>query len=490
MNAAAPGDPHVSLADRAAGAFGWSFLNTALTRLGTLAIGVVLARVLGPSEFGTFAVALVALMAVLSFNELGVSLAIVRWPGDPLEIASTVNTLSLGASSVLFAAMWWSAPALAAALGDAEASGVIRLMAVSVVISGAVAGPAALLQRDFRQRRRFAIDQTVNWLGMGLSLVLALGGLGAWSLAVGRVAGSLVGLVLFLLAVPYRYRLGLDPGVARRLLHFGLPLAGASVIVFAVGYAEQVTVGAVLGATSLAYYVLAFNLASWPVNVVSQPLRSVAPAAFARLQHSEEQMGDAFVSVTRLLAAVALPVCLMLAAVAPDLVQVLYGAEWAPAAPVLRFLAVVAAARIFFELAYDYLVVRQRTAALLLVQGAWLVVLIPVIVVAARPSGLVGVAAGQLAVVSVVVIPLYLLILARSGLRASRLLAGLVVPVLVSAGAAVGVALLGGPIASSWTMCLVAGFVGLGVVSMLLAGQRSLIRHYLVRRPAKVVVTA
>ncbi|MEO5853122.1 MAG: oligosaccharide flippase family protein, partial [Nocardioides sp.] len=93
MNAGPPGDRDRRLADLAAGALGWSFLNTALTRLGTLAIGVVLARVLGPSEFGTFAVALVALMAVLSFNELGVSLAIVRWPGDPLEIAPTVNTL-------------------------------------------------------------------------------------------------------------------------------------------------------------------------------------------------------------------------------------------------------------------------------------------------------------------------------------------------------------------------------------------------------------
>ena len=71
-------------------------------RLGTLAIGIALARILGPDEFGTFAVALLALLAVLSFNELGVSLAIVRWPDSPREIAPTVATLAT-LSSVLLA---------------------------------------------------------------------------------------------------------------------------------------------------------------------------------------------------------------------------------------------------------------------------------------------------------------------------------------------------------------------------------------------------
>ena len=79
---------------QASRALGWSFLSNAGARFGTLAIGVLLARLLGPHAFGTFAVALVALLAVLSFNELGVSLAIVRWQGDPAEIAPTVTTLS------------------------------------------------------------------------------------------------------------------------------------------------------------------------------------------------------------------------------------------------------------------------------------------------------------------------------------------------------------------------------------------------------------
>ena len=64
------------------------------------------------------------------------------------------------------------------------------------------------------------------------------------------------------------------------LLRFGLPLAGASIVVFCVSYLDQLVTGSLLGPTMLGLYVLGFNLSSWPVTVFSQPLRSVAPAVF------------------------------------------------------------------------------------------------------------------------------------------------------------------------------------------------------------------
>ncbi len=93
----------------------------------------------------------------------------------------------------------------------------------------------------------------------------------------------------------------------RPLLKFGLPLAGASILVFAIGYADQLVAGGTLGATALGFYVLAFNLSSWPQQIFSQPLRNVAPATFARLQHEPEAMRSAFRSIIGLLAAVTFP---------------------------------------------------------------------------------------------------------------------------------------------------------------------------------------
>ncbi|WP_298459538.1 lipopolysaccharide biosynthesis protein [uncultured Cellulomonas sp.] len=397
----------------------WSVANTAAAKLGTLAIGVVLARVLGPEAFGTYAIAYVALVAVLSFNELGVSLAIVRWPGDAREIAPTVSTVSLASSVLVTAGAFAVAPAFATTMGDPSAANLVRVLALCVVINGAVAAPAALMQRAFRQDQRMLVDQVNTWLGAGVSVALALVGVGAWALVIGRLAGAVVSAVLFVALSPEPYRLALDRSRLRPLLAFGLPLAGASVVVFAASYVDQLVVGRVLGPVALGFYVLAFNLSSWPVTVLSQPLRSVAPALFARLQDNPAQMRRTFTRVLRPLAAVTLPMCVVLSAVAEDVVHLVYGEAWAPAAEPLRWLALLAAARILIELAYDYLVVLGRSRRLFAVQALWLVMLVPATSLGAAGWGTQGVAVAQVVVAALVVVPVYLVLLRRElvGLR-------------------------------------------------------------------------
>ena len=471
----APADAQARLANQATRAFGWSFLNTVVSRLGTLAIGIVLARVLGPESFGTFAVATVAMLAMLSFNELGVSLAIVRWRDDPAGIAPTVNSISVLSSLLLFGLVVVTAPSFASAMGDPEATNVVRLMSVAIVINGLVATPAALLQREFKQGRRMAIDQVNTWLGAVVSLGLALIGLGAMSLAIGRIAGSLISGAMFLLWSPLPYRFGFNPSVAKALLRFGLPLAGASMIVFAVGYADQLVTGALLGSTALGFYVLAFNLSSWPVSIFSQPLRGVAPAVFARLQDDPTHMNRAFADILKLLSAVALPSCLLLAGAATAIIEFVYGSAWGPAAAVLGYLGVMAAARIFFELAYDFLVIKGASKWILFVQIGWLSVLVPALMVGAKFGGLPGVAIAQGTVALLVVLPAYALLLRRVGLRLGNL-AHQVWPALLIGIAVAGLALLiTTKLSSALLACVLSGLVALIGVSGLLINNKQII---------------
>lgn len=399
----------------ASNALGWSMLNTMVSRFATLGIGIVLARVLGPSEFGTFAVALVVLMAVLSFNELGVSLAIVRWPGDPAMIAPTVNSISLLASIVVYGVAYVSTPAVAGALGDPEAVDVVRLLLLSVLVNGAVATPAALLQRRFREKTRMAIDQANVWIGAAVSVVLAILGMGAVSLAAGRLAGSVVSGIMFLKATPLPYRFGWDKAVVPDLLRFGLPLAGTSMIVFAVGYADQLTAGSLLGSTALGFYVLAFNLSSWPMSLLSQPLRRVAPATFSHLQTDLTSQRKAVSMIFGVLAACTFPLFAFVSGAAAPMVKFIYGESWFPAAAVLSFLVFSALCRLLYELIYDYLVVLGKTGRVFLVQAASLVVMVPALVVGGHLGGLVGLAIAQATVSWTIILPLYLMQLSRAG---------------------------------------------------------------------------
>lgn len=466
-----------SLLSRASGALGWSFLNTVVGRLGTLGIGIALARLLGPEEFGTYAVALIALMATLSFNELGVSLAIVRWPGDPRGIAPTVTTLSLVTSIVIAAATYLLAPSFAAAMGEPDAAPVVQLLGLTVVISGAVATPAALLQREFRQSTRMLIDQVTVWVGAFSSIALALAGWGAMSLAVGRLGGATIGAVMFLRFCPGPYRLGLNRSQLRPLLKFGLPLAGASMIVFAIGFADQIVAGRMLGATALGFYVLAFNLSNWPIMVFSQPLRNVAPPTFARLQHEPEAMRSAFRGIIGLLAAVTFPVCLLLAGAAGPIIGFVYGDVWAPSASVLTWLGILAAFKILYELAYDYLVVIGASRAIFALQAITFVTLLPALIVGIELSGIAGAAAAQVVVAAVVMLPLYAFLFHRAGLHPLKLLGRLWLPVLIAGGVGLSALAVSRALPSDLAALALAGLVTLLALAALIHRDRAELRR-------------
>lgn len=452
-----------SLAGKASRAFGWSFFSTFLTRLGTFGIGVLLARLLGPHAFGIYAVAFVALLAMQTFNELGVSLAIVRWEGDPKGILPTVTTVSVSVSAAIYVCCFFAAPYYAAAMGVPAAAGVVRLLAIAILIDGFANAPSGLLQRNFRQGQSMIAVQAGGWVGTGVTLALAWLRYGAMSLAIGQVVGAMACATLLILFVPESLRFGFDRAKAHALLRFGLPLAGSNLVSLAITSVDQIVVGHMLGAKWLGFYVLALNLAGWPISMFSQPVTNVAPAVFSRLQHDRAAMRNTFLSVAGLLAAVALPACLLIGGTAKPLIGFVYGAHWLPAARPLLWLSLLAAVRIFSILAYDYLVVLRRSRFLLVVQLIWLGALIPALVAGTRFCGIYGTGLMEAAIAAFVVFPCYLGGLRRDGINLRTLSGRLWLP----AAGALGVWLMTletAKLAPNYFTAIAASSIGMVVV--------------------------
>ncbi len=222
-----PGEqqPRRPLGRRVAGGIGRFFLDAASARFGTLVVGLVLARMMSPREFGAFGVAVLALLAVQSIGQLEVGSAVVLWRGAPEEIAGTATTISLACSAAVYAACYAGAPAFAAIMGAPAVGHVIRVMALSVVISGMVTAPRAILQRRAPQLR-VIVEQIDNWIGVVVTLGLVATGHGLMSLAVGRIAGSLASASLFIAFSPRSLRLGFRAGRAQRLAPDGAAVRG------------------------------------------------------------------------------------------------------------------------------------------------------------------------------------------------------------------------------------------------------------------------
>lgn len=395
----------------------WSFINTVVMRLGNFLTGVILARgLLGPRDWGLYAVGLVALAVLLSANELGVSLAIVRWDRDPKKFAPTVLTLSFASSALLYLVLFAAAPQFARLLGASDATSMLRVLGIAVVIDGIACVPAGMLTRNFEQRRRMFIDMANFTISSGLTIGLAVAGFGAMSFAWGSIAGNMVALIGCSLAAPGFLRPGWDRAEARKLLAFGVPLAGASLLVLAMLNVDSIVVGATLGPVQLGLYQIAFNVSSWPVRSVSEIARRVSFAGFSRVANSRAALSDSFGRGLALLMAAAVPACVLLAVMPKPVIYTIYGHQWVNASGALRFLALLGLLRVAFELAYDCLVASGRRRALITVQGWWLVALVPVLLLAARSRGISGVGVGHILVAGPLVAPLFVWALARGGI--------------------------------------------------------------------------
>lgn len=409
-------------------AFGWSFLNNVLGRVGLFVSGVVLAHLLTPHDYGVFAVALVVLQVLMSLNDMGLSAAIIRWQGDLRVVARTATTLILGASVVLFAAMFAAAPLAARALNVPDGVGVLRLLAVGIVIDGCFSVPATFLTREFKQGARLTADMVNLVVSTTITIVLATKGYGAWSLAWGRIAGNTVSGLAILVLSPLRVWPGFDRTHARRLLAFGIPLVGSNLLGIAMLNVDYVVVGRVLGPVALGLYLMAFNLSSWPVNVFSFAVRRVSLAGFSRLQDDHGRMASAFARAGALLMAATIPVCVLLATLGLPLIRFVYGEKWEAAASALHFLAILGIARVALELAYDLLVALGKSRAVLALQAAWVGALIPALTIGAHFGGIRGVGIAHVLVALGLIAPAFAVALRRNGFGPASYLPSLTRP--------------------------------------------------------------
>jgi O-antigen/teichoic acid export membrane protein len=394
----------------------WSTLDVAVNRTGSFVLGLVVARILAPHDFGIYAVALVVHAIVINISDLGLGSALVRDDDAGVRAAApTVATIALISSFALGALMALTAPILARLLGAGHATSTIRVMALTLPLAGGAAVPSALLRRDFRMDRMF-IANTANNLASALVVIpLAIAGWGPLALAWSFVAGQVLTTILVIVYSPARYWPGWDRRQVGDLLRFGMPLVGANILGLSIQNVDYIIVGRLLGSVELGLYMLAFNISGWPQNVFSSVVRSVSLPAFARMQEQGANMAETFLSALRLVSRLTFPVCLFLAALAHPLIVTVYGSKWEAASRALIGLAILGAGRTVMELFADFLVSLGRTRALFIVQVIWLPVLAAALLVLVGRFGIAGAGAAQALVASLVVIPAYVYFVRRAG---------------------------------------------------------------------------
>lgn len=415
----------------------WTLGSQLFSRGINVVVGVVLARILVPEDYGVFGLAVLVVNILIGINDVGMTMAVVRWQGDIRAAARTAVTLAVVVSVGLYTVVYAGAPAYASYMNAPEAAAMLRVLALVLVLDGITAVPSAILIRSSQQAKLARAELLTLPVGVTVTLGAALAGAGGWSLVAGQLVGNVtMALALIVLAGSW-LRPGFDPATARSMIVFSVPLAATSLVEYVLLNADYFIVGRLLGTMALGYYLLAFNVSSWPVTAVTQSIRRVSISEFAAMQGSPAQLDKAFRSGFVVLVKVMLPLVMGLSLLAGPFLRLVFGSQWAPAAPVLAWLAVLGGVRVAQGLVFDVLVAVGRSTTTLVVKLVWFVALAPALVVAAHLGDIETVAFAQAVVGVVVSLPLFLMASRLVGVRLSALWPQLVRPAI--AGVCAGV---------------------------------------------------
>lgn len=404
----------VSAGGQAARGALWLGASAVVVKAAQTAVLLILAALLPPSALGLVAIGTLIATVAATLSQLGTSTALVYWRGDVGRAARTAVTVALVASLLVTAAVWALAPWLADTLrAGPDGTNVIRGL-ISVLPCVAISAVSLeLLRRELAFLRRIIPDVVGAVIGASVAVVLALQGHGVAALVIGQIIqGVLTLLLAWMVGRPVL------PGWRREdfrgLLSYGGHLTGGNFAQLALVNVDYLIVARVLGGFQLGQYSLAFRLAYLPyLNVAFV----ISGAAFPYLCRKRgPAIGRASERVSVLACTVFVPLCVGIAVLADQMM--LLGHKWAPAVPVLRWLAVYAIVLSFVQVVQTSLNAHGLTRSTMGLRLLHLAALTAVLLLLA-PHGIVAVAIGQ--VIAVVIAGGATLVLARRALPGWRL---------------------------------------------------------------------
>ncbi|MGP1309915.1 MAG: lipopolysaccharide biosynthesis protein, partial [Phycisphaerales bacterium] len=298
----------------------------------------VLARLLTPDDFGLVAMVAAVVGFAALFKDLGLSMATVQRETITHEQVSTLFWVNLAFSVLLALVVAAASPLVALLYGEPRLVAITAALGATFVFGGLAAQHVALLQRRMRFTAVASIELASFAVSIGVAIAVAYAFRTYWAL-VAMTATQAVCTALFAWIAS-----GWLPGLPRRdaevrsMLAFGGNLTGFNILNYFTRNADNVLVGAVLGAGPLGFYSRAYNLLMLPIRQVNTPLTAVALPALSRLQTDAPAYRRFFLRAVGLAAMFTAPIVLFAFTAADDIVLLVLGRQWVESTTIFRLL--------------------------------------------------------------------------------------------------------------------------------------------------------
>lgn len=322
------------------GNFIWSFAERCGAQLVTFVVSIVLARLLDPTVYGTVALVTVFTTILQVFVDSGLGTALIqKKDADDLDFSS-VFFFNFVICIMLYMGMFIAAPYIAHFYNNSSLTPIVRVISLTIVISGVKGIQQAYVSRNMLFKRFFfsTIGGTIASAFVGIAL--AYKGFGVWALVAQQLLNTATDTLILWLTVKWRPRLMFSWKRLKKLLSFGWKILCSSLIDTVYNNVRSLIIGKMYSSADLAYYNQGDKFPKLIVTNINTSIDSVLLPAMSSVQDSKDRVKNMTRRAIKTSTYIMAPLMMGLAFCAEPIVTLILTEKWLPCVPFLRIFCV------------------------------------------------------------------------------------------------------------------------------------------------------
>lgn len=306
----------------------WSFFNQFSNYGMNFIVGIVMARLLSPSDFGITALPAVFMAIASTIQDGGLANALIRKKEVTNKDLSTTFYYSICLGVVLYFTLFLSAPLIADFYHTPILVSLIRVTAIGFLYSPLITPQNILLRRRLDFKILTKISLVTRVFGATVGIVMAYVGYGVWSLVISNLLAGMFTLLIAWLVVRWLPKYGWSKESFKYLWGYGNKIMFSAIIENLYSNIAPVFIGKYYSPAQLGIYNRAQGYASMPSQNITGAINNVSFPVLSKMQDDTEKLAYNYRRMLRLSAFVIFPIMLMLSALARPLVITMITEKW------------------------------------------------------------------------------------------------------------------------------------------------------------------
>jgi teichuronic acid exporter len=330
----------MSLRKQATSGFVWTFAQQFGNQLIGFVVSVILARILLPEEFGLIGMIAIFLAVGKTLLDAGLTQSLVRSKDLDQEDYSTVFFFNLGASTLLYFLIYFSAPLIADFYKQSILTSIIRVFCLTYIIYSFRAVQSARLSKEMNFKTQALISIPSTIAGGIVGVVMAYTGFGVWSLVWSSLTSSFLGTLQLWVYSKWSPSLVFNIVKFKNHFNFGYKLTLSGLLDTIFNNLYIIVIGKYFSPTQVGLYTRAETMKQLPVTNVSSALNKVTFPLFASIQDDDLRLKRVYKQLMQMVVFIIAPVIIFLGVLAEPIFRFLFTEKWLPAVPYFQILCI------------------------------------------------------------------------------------------------------------------------------------------------------